>query len=440
MELVSLPKHDASAPATNGNGKHGSGPGPSGPRLGPAELTRRTALLEAAPVFAAASDGELRALARRLRPLDLPKGATVVARGERSTCVYLISSGKCRLDFDGADGRPVPVATLRSVDFFGEVAFFSNGPSPFSAVAATDVSLLVLDRSTFHGTFGPDGEVAIDLRRLARQRATAFGEMALRGTPEGTGSRGTLVAVYSPKGGTGRTTIALNLCAQLAVTYTHQVLLLDLSYPFNHAALMSNLVPTGCLARAGQLPPAEFEAAITNAILRHPKGVHVLPTVLKNEEIEMVRPELVERTLELLRNAYRYLVVDMSTGLNDAALTVLDQSDQVLIVVTPELAAAKAAADVLEIFAALDMPDQKLTVLLNNRTAKPALIRAAVERVLKHEIKFEIGYQGTRPDEVALKESFLVLDESRGDMARVTKNVVKLLETRHPVVAGAGVA
>jgi MinD-like ATPase involved in chromosome partitioning or flagellar assembly len=418
---VELPAQPEPAPSPNGHLQ----------KSRPAELARRAAILESAPVFGAASDGELRSLARRLTPLHQAAGATVVAQGQRTTCLYLIASGCCRLAVENpsSSGEAVPVAELGPGEFFGEASFFSNSPAPQSAVAITDLSLLVLERQGFHTVFGPDTDIAIELGRLAHQRATMHRDLAARADQRMASGAGSLVAVYSPKGGTGRTTVALNLAAQLAAAHPHQVVLLDLSYPFNHAALMSSLVPVSSLARIGQAPPEEFEGRLVNAILQHPQGLHVLPSVLKNEEIELVNADLVSRAIELLRVAHRYVIVDMGTGLNDAALSVFESSDDILVVVTPELAAAKAAADTLEIFTALELPPNRVTIVLNHRSAKPALTRPAVEQALRRRVQFEIAYEDTRPDESALKASFLVLDAPNGGMARVLRNVTKLIDS-----------
>jgi MinD-like ATPase involved in chromosome partitioning or flagellar assembly len=397
----------------------------------PAELARRIALLEAAPVFGAASDNELRSLARRLRPLHQPAGATVVGQGERTTSLFLIASGRCRLTVEhpASSGQPVSVAELGPGEFFGESSFFSNSPAQLSSVAITDLSLLVLERQGFHAVFGPDSDIAVELGRLAHQRTTMYRDLAARVERKSSGAVGSLIAIYSPKGGTGRTTFALNLGAQLAAANPHQVVLLDLSYPFNHAALMSNLVPTSSLARIAQVPPDEFESRLMSAVLQHPRGLHVLPSVLRNEEIELVNADLVSRAIELLRAAHRFVIVDMGTGLNDSALSVFETSDDILVVVTPELAAAKATADALEIFTALELQPDRVGIVLNHRSAKPALTKPAVEQVLRRPVQFEIAYEDTRPDESVLKSSFLVLDAPNGGMARTLRGVNKLLES-----------
>ena len=76
--------------------------------------------------------------------------------------------------------------------------------------------------------------------------------------------------MYSPKGGAGRTTMAVNVAAALSKQFPGEVLLVDLALPYNHTALLSNLVPTGCLALASQAPAANFEEAVNARAERRP--------------------------------------------------------------------------------------------------------------------------------------------------------------------------
>src|SRR5439155_2334554 len=98
-----------------------------------------------------------------------------------------------------------------------------------------------------------------------------------------------LVATYSPKGGVGKTTLALNLAAALAHQNRGDVLLLDLSLPFNHAALLANLAPSTCLARLADLEQG-FEERLESAVVYHPTGFLLLSTALTPEEADLVTP------------------------------------------------------------------------------------------------------------------------------------------------------
>src|SRR6266567_4489348 len=131
-----------------------------------------------------------------------------------------------------------------------------------------------------------------------------------------------IVAVYAVKGGAGRTTIAVNLAAALGQKHRGECVLLDLSLPYNHAALVANLVPTGCLALSERPDENHFEEALLAAGLHHHNGM-----------------------------------VELGVAMSDVTLGVLEPADRVLVMVTAELPTLKDTADLLQIFeTVLDIP------------------------------------------------------------------------------------
>jgi pilus assembly protein CpaE len=176
------------------------------------------------------------------------------------------------------------------------------------------------------------------------------------------------VAVYSPKGGSGRTTMAVNLAAALGKRFPGEVLLVDLALPYNHAALISYLTPTGCLAAASQVPPANFEEAVLGAILHHPGGMMLLPGVLRAEQADLITVDLVNRAMGILVNAFRYIVFDLGVAFTDIVISVLDHSQRVLVLVTPELSSLKDVGELLQIFTnVLNIVPGRVILALNNK-------------------------------------------------------------------------
>jgi pilus assembly protein CpaE len=203
------------------------------------------------------------------------------------------------------------------------------------------------------------------------------------------------VAIYSPKGGSGRTTIAVNLAAALARRFPGEVLLVDLALPYNHAALISYLTPTGCLAAASQVPPQNFEEAVLGAILHHPGGMMLLPGVLRAEQADLITVDLVNRAMGILVNAFRYIVFDLGVAFTDIVISVLDHSQRVLVLVTPELSSLKDVGELLNIF----------TNVLN----------------------IVIDFDGTKPDEAAVKGEILVLTDPKSAISRGVEQLAQMI-------------
>ena len=220
-------------------------------------------------------------------------------------------------------------------DFFGEMALISEETRTASVRALEDCRLLTLDRRTLYETLPADSDALIELTKLVEQRKDTLPNLIARARMVAPEQAATTIAVYSPKGGSGRTTIAVNLAAALGKRFPGEVLLVDLALPYNHDALISYLTPTGCLAAAAQVPPSNFEEAVLGAILHHPGGMMLLPGVLRAEQADLINVDLVNRAMGILVNAFRYIVFDLGVAFTDIVITVLDHSQRVLVLVTP---------------------------------------------------------------------------------------------------------
>ncbi len=206
---------------------------------------------------------------------------------------------------------------------------------------------------------------------------------------------------------------------------------MDLDFPYSHAALLAGLVPTSCLARLAGVPPDSFEEVLLSSILYHAGGPMILPGALRPEESDLVTAELIARAIGILRKTFRYVVVDLGIAIDDSTLAVLDLTQHVVLVAAPELSAVKSAADAIEILQKLGTPDDRLTVVLNHRTPKPAVSRPAVERMLKRRVDVEVSFDGAKPDQAALTGEILSLTDPRSEITRGALALADILEEKH---------
>lgn len=393
-------------------------------------MLARVAAIERAPVFFSLSDSALRSLARRVRQLAVSAHGTIIFQGEPGDTIFFIESGICSVIIEQPHST-VKVAVLGPGDFFGEAACVLNRPQQGSVVAQTDCRLIALDRQSLYSVIGRDSAYTEELRRLAYQRYRSFADAAVRANWGMLLEEATVVGLYSPKGGSGGTCLALNLVGCLARRHPGQVLLLDLDFPYSHAALLAGLVPTSCLARMGAVPPESFEEALLSTILYHPGGPMILPGALRPEESDDVTPELISRAISCLRKTFRYVVVDLGIAIDDATLAVFDLAQHVVLVASPELSATKTAADAIEILRKLGTPDDRLTVVLNNRSIKPAVLKPAVERTLKRSVDVVVAYDGVKPDQAALTGAILSMTDPRSEITRGSQAIADILQEKH---------
>jgi Flp pilus assembly CpaE family ATPase len=401
------------------------------PRLSFHDMTSRLTAIERAPVFFALREGILRSIARRVRRIKIAPGEMIVCQGEQGDSLFFIERGRCRMVVEKPPSI-VTVAVLGEGDYFGDGACLLGRPHQASVYAQGDCYLLALDRQSLNLiASGYEEDIIEELRRVAEQRFNVYADVSVQATWGQLLGEATVIGVYSPKGGSGGTCVSLNLTGALSRRYPGEVLLLDLDFPYSHSALLAGLVPTSCLARMASVPADGFDDVLLSAILYDRGGPMILPGALRPEEADDVTPELVTRAIEVLRKTFRFIVVDLGVTISDSTLALFDLTQHVVLVTAPDLSAVKSAADAVDILRELGAPDDRMTVVLNHRSEKPAVDRAAVKRTLKRDIDVEIEFDGTRPEQAAVDGVILSLTNPKSEMARGTETLAALLDSMH---------
>ncbi len=391
------------------------------------DLVRTVGSLERAAVFFGLPDRSLRALARRTRRISVLSGELIFHEGEPGDTLFFIEHGRCRVVMEDPP-HAMTVAVLAEGDVFGEEACVQEQPHHASVYSQGHCTLLALDRTSLYAVLGRENPVIKELKRLADQRRAAHGYGALHAVQSTRLEQGSVVAVHGSRGGSGSTSIALNLVGALARRFPGQALLLDLDFPFAHSALLAGLVPTTCLARLRAAPAQTFDELLLSAVMYHAGGPMILAGALLPEEADEVTSELVSRAIAVLRKTFRNIVVDTSATFTDPVLTTFELAQAVVLVVGPELSAVKSAADSVDVVLRLGVPEGALRLVLNNRMPKPVLERAAVERLLQRAVDVEVGFDGARPALAGMRGEIVSLTQPRSELARGSEELADLLE------------
>jgi Flp pilus assembly CpaE family ATPase len=383
----------------------------------PSILQLRVRVLEMSSVFGELPDGVLRALARRMQAVHLAPGDTLRLGGKGGDVVIFLASGAAEQSITDATGtlllsrRPTP----------GDLLIL---PAPrtgdryvTSIKGLSDAVLLTLDRDGLLAGIGHEVEkVAIALDKLWEQQVAAA---AATQTQTASRASAPIVAFFSAKGGSGVSTLAVNTTAVLAARYPRQVLLIDLSAPFGHAALFADLVATGSIAGASRAAPADFEKNLRGAIVYHKTGFGLLPGTLRPEQVDLMTAELTTRTLDVAVAWHRLVVADLGTSLAEAALVVIERAERLVIVVPPEIAAMTDARRALAVFRdIMNVPDSKLQLVLNNRVPGAPLDRGAIESILGHRMSLAIGFDSSRPEDATLAGSLVLQRDPSSQVSR----------------------
>jgi Flp pilus assembly CpaE family ATPase len=226
----------------------------------------------------------------------------------------------------------------------------------------------------------PAGLAAAGERSLALSRSVGAPVPAAEG-----GRPGTVITVFSAKGGTGKTTTATNLAVALAAGGTRRVCLVDLDLAFGDVAISLQLPPERTIADA--IPVADtLDADGARALLTDwGKGLACVLAPVGPGEAERVPVGLVTRLLTALRPQVDYLVVDTPSQFSEHVLAALDLSQRQVLLTTPDLPALKNLRLTLDMLDLLGYSRDGRAVVLNRAGSKVGLTEADVERAIAAE-------------------------------------------------------
>jgi pilus assembly protein CpaE len=199
------------------------------------------------------------------------------------------------------------------------------------------------------------------------------------------------VTIYSPRGGTGVTSIAVNTAIALAEETGKKVLLFEGKVFFGHLEVMLNL--KGQNALSDLIPHASNldEALIRDVVCPHPSGIHILLAPSNVQIAQGIRAEDIYNIFVGVSRYYDYIVVDAGGPLNDISVTLMDAADRILLVTTPDLAALHDTSRFLQLSRSLSYPADKILMVLNKDGAVGGVKLKDIETVLHMQVYHQIA-------------------------------------------------
>ncbi len=239
----------------------------------------------------------------------------------------------------------------------------SNGPR--------DVGIIVVSKE-------PSQELLLSCMRAGSDEFLEFpvnrdelakamgGLLRRKGITQGEG--GKVVAVFSATGGTGVTTIACNLATQIAAELNgnHSACIIDLNLQFGSVALALDIREFAhTLLDAIQEQERLDENLLINFMTTHPSGAEVLPAPLSVADVEAIDPWKLRGVLQVCRQTYSYVVLDMPHMIDDCSIVGLDEADEIFLVCDMVLPSIRNTIRALETFHELDYKREQIKFIVN---------------------------------------------------------------------------
>ena len=206
------------------------------------------------------------------------------------------------------------------------------------------------------------------------ERKRCFG-----GEPVIVGRRCRVITFFSGKGGTGKTTMAVNTAAGLAMS-EKKTLIIDANLQFGDVTVLLDLDPHDTIYELSQESEDMSIDVLKSMLTMHSSGLDVLAAPKSPELAEYITNKTIELIINTARPYYEYIIIDLAPGFSDTTIAAIENSDTVNFVADLDIRSLRNAKICLGILEALHQ-DEKVELLLN-RVQKGIISKSDFEKIL----------------------------------------------------------
>jgi len=201
--------------------------------------------------------------------------------------------------------------------------------------------------------------------------------------------KGQLISVFSIKGGQGVTTIATNLADHIYTLTEDRVVLLDLNFYMSDLSIFLDSVCEYSPFDLIKDLPRMDEELLFSSLTRHKRGFYFISVPEEKVDLEDLSSQDVDAILKVLKNYMDYIVVDLPHDLSERTISVIDNSDILLILVQQSIPVIKSVEKNLFLFQEMGVKD-KVRIVLNRYVEGNEISYKDISRILGHEIIYKV--------------------------------------------------
>lgn len=275
-----------------------------------------------------------------------------------------------------------------------------------------------------------------ELREAIDQARELTGQMrttTAAGAPTDETSQRRTIAVFSTKGGCGKSLVATNLAVLLAQEAPGEVCLVDLDLQSGDISVMMQLLPSWSIHDAANRGTELDADQLRGFLTDHPSGLKVLAAPSHPSLAEDVKPRSVAHIIALLRSMFRYVIIDGPALFTDTILEAFDQTDIVVVVTSMDVPSIKNLKLASQTLQELGIPRDRLRLVLNRADSKVGLSVREVESSLGTQIDGQIPSSREVPYSINQGQP-VVLDRPRSPVSDALRTILDLVR---PAPAGA---
>jgi pilus assembly protein CpaE len=237
---------------------------------------------------------------------------------------------------------------------------------------------------------------------------------------------GRLIVVFSPKGGVGKTCIAINVAIGMAQRSAEPVVLVDGDLQFGDVSVMLGLPPHHTVLDAAAAAQYGDMELVQSLAARHESGLLVLPAPIEPMPTDAMLPGEMVNICSALQAVAGHVIIDLPSVFNEYVLALIEAADDVLLVGSMDIPSIKNLKIGMQTLDLNAIAGSKLHLVLNHANTKVKLDVKEVERVLGLSANFAV------PDDLAVPISVnegvpVVLDDPKSPVSRALGRIAESL-------------
>ena len=209
--------------------------------------------------------------------------------------------------------------------------------------------------------------------------------------PDNESQQSKIITLYSNKGGIGKTTIAINLAAELAKDTKTKVALIDLNLQLGDISTFLNLNPAFDVNYVIKNMLDKDEDIFIKAFEKYKDtSLYVLSDPSYIEQSESITPQQITELFRALKKVFPYIVVDMSANIDANSLKILDCSDWIIFTTIVNIPAIRNAQRCLNLFRSRRYPKDKVKIIINRYMDNDEIKVEDIENTLGEKIYWKV--------------------------------------------------
>ncbi len=234
------------------------------------------------------------------------------------------------------------------------------------------------------------------------------------------------IMVYSTKGGSGKSFIAVNLAIALRNQSKKEVALFDISYQFGDVALMLNLYPRHTVYDLVSVMDQLDGDMLKSFLTPHDSGVKVLPAPIDPSQDESISTRDTIKILKLLAGITDFIILDTPSTFSNTILSTIDEVDYLCMVASMDVPSIKNLKISLQVLEQLNFPKEKIFLILNRAGSKVGITLDEIEKTINRKIDIAIPSHRIVPLTVN-KGIPVIIDSPRSAVSKSINRLAKLL-------------